>query len=360
MNKQNLDILRVLEEQGFKAYVVGGYVRDYLMKKNSSDIDICTNARPKDLIKIFNAKVPKEKYGSLVVYYKNTRYEITSFRKELRYENRRPVEVEYTDLLEEDLVRRDFTINALCMDKDCNITDLYGGKRDIDLRILRCIGDANIKFREDPLRMLRAIRFATTLKFKLEDSIILAIKENGYLLRHISYDRKKSELSKIFASVNVKRGIKLLYGFKLDNVLELKNLDKIRPCKDILGIWAQLDVKEIYPFTKNELEIIKDVDTIVKSKTISKYDIYKYGLYKSTIAAEILGINKNIIVKLDRVLKIHKRSDIDITVLELKGILNKKDGKWISDIYFDLENKIIYGKLKNNKKDIIDYVVKNY
>ena len=80
MNKQNLDILRVLEEQGFKAYVVGGYVRDYLMKKNSSDIDICTNARPKDLIKIFNAKVPKEKYGSLVVYYKNTRYEITSFR----------------------------------------------------------------------------------------------------------------------------------------------------------------------------------------------------------------------------------------------------------------------------------------
>ena len=154
MNKQNLDILRVLEEQGFKAYVVGGYVRDYLMKKNSSDIDICTNARPKDLIKIFNAKVPKEKYGSLVVYYKNTRYEITSFRKELRYENRRPVEVEYTDLLEEDLVRRDFTINALCMDKDCNITDLYGGKRDIDLRILRCIGDANTKFREDPLKML--------------------------------------------------------------------------------------------------------------------------------------------------------------------------------------------------------------
>ena len=134
----------------------------------------------------------------------------------------------------------------------------------------------------------------------------------------------------------------------------------MRPCKDILGIWAQLDVKEIYPFTKNELEIIKDVDTIVKSKTISKYDIYKYGLYKSTIAAEILGISKNIIVKLDRRLKIYKRSDIDITALELKGVLNKKDGKWISDVYFDLENKIIYGKLKNNKKDIIDYVVKNY
>ena len=113
MNKQNLDILRVLEEQGFKAYVVGGYVRDYLMKKNSSDIDICTNARPKDLIKIFNANVPKEKYGSVVVYYKNTRYEITSFRKELKYENRKPIELEYTDLLEEDLVRRDFTMQCV-------------------------------------------------------------------------------------------------------------------------------------------------------------------------------------------------------------------------------------------------------
>jgi tRNA nucleotidyltransferase (CCA-adding enzyme) len=360
MIKQNFDILRVLEEQGFKAYVVGGFVRDYLMKRETTDIDICTNAKPKDLIKIFNADVSKEKYGSVVVYYKNIRYEITSFRKELRYENRKPVEFEYTDLLEEDLVRRDFTINAMCMDKDCNITDLYGGKKDIDLRILRCIGDANIKFREDPLRMLRAIRFATTLNFKLDDSIIHAIMENGYLLKHISYDRKKSELSKIFASVNVKRGIKLLYSFKLDTVLEINNLDRIKLCKDILGIWTQLDVKDTYPFTKNELEIINDVDTMVRNKTISKYEIYKYGLYKSTIAAEILGINKNIIVKLDRGLKIHKRSDIDITALELKDILNKKDGKWISDIYSNLEMEIIYGKIKNNKKDIIDYVVKNY
>ena len=130
MLKKSLELLKKIEEHGYEAYIVGGYVRDYCMNNESSDVDICTNAKPKDLIKIFDdADLPKEKYGSVTLKHKNVRYEITTFRKELKYENRKPVEIEYTDELLEDLIRRDFTINSLCMDSNGNILDFFEGKK---------------------------------------------------------------------------------------------------------------------------------------------------------------------------------------------------------------------------------------
>ena len=104
MLKKNLEILKKIEDNGYQAYIVGGYVRDFLMKYDSADVDICTNARPKDLIKIFNdAILPSEKYGAVTIKYSGIRYEITTFRKELKYENRRPIEIEYTNDLVDDI-----------------------------------------------------------------------------------------------------------------------------------------------------------------------------------------------------------------------------------------------------------------
>ena len=205
MLKYSLYIIKMIEDAGFNAYIVGGFVRDYYMKKDSYDVDICTNAKPKDLIKIFSdATLPNEKYGAVTLYYKGVRYEITTFRKELKYINRRPVEIEYTNELYEDIERRDFTINAMCMNTKGEIIDLFNGKKDIDKKIIRCLGNADKKFNEDPLRILRAIRFATVLNFKLDKDVIIAINNNSNLLKDISYDRKKSELNKIFVSKNVK------------------------------------------------------------------------------------------------------------------------------------------------------------
>ena len=359
MLKNGLQIIKKIEDNGYSAYIVGGCT--YYMKKESYDVDICTNAKPKELIKIFdNATLPKEKYGAVTLYDKGVRYEITTFRKELKYENRRPIEIEYTNNLKEDIERRDFTINTLCMNSSLEIIDLFNGKRDIDKRIIRSLGNASVKFNEDPLRILRAIRFATVLNFKLDKDVILAIKDKGNLVREISYERKKSELSKIFVSKNVKYGIKLLCYFHLDEYLEIPNLSKIKITSDILGIYAQLDVISKYPFTKIEKDVILAVNELVKSKKIGKYEVYKYGLYNSSIASEILGINKKNIVKIDRTLPIKTKKDIKITTNEICKILNKKPGPFIKDIYKDIEYMIIYSKLKNDKDKIKEYIIKNY
>lgn len=361
MLKNNLEIINKIELSGYEAYLVGGFVRDYYMKIPSSDVDICTNAKPKELMDIFdNAKLPKEKYGAVTLYYKNIRYEITTFRSELKYENRRPIEMEYITNFYEDIARRDFTINALCMNSKEEIIDMFGGKNDIDKKIIRCIGDANKKFSEDPLRMLRAIRFATVLNFKLDKDVIEAIKKNAHLLLNISYFRKKEELNKIFVSVNAKYGIKLMCALKLDKYLELSNLNKVRITSDILGIWANLNVIDKYSFSKLEIETINSINEILKNKKINKYEVYKYGLYTSIIAGEILGINKKNIIKLDKNLPIHSLKEINITTNEICSLLNKEPGKWLKDVYKDLEYKILYLKISNDNSKIKEYIIKKY
>ena len=361
MHEKALEVLNKIVDSNFKAYIVGGYVRDYVMKRESIDIDICTDAKPKDLLKIFDdAVLPSEKYGAVTLRYQNIRFEITTFRKELKYENRRPINIEYTDSLEDDLKRRDFTINSLCMDKDGNIIDLFNGKKDISRKLIVSLSDANTKFYDDPLRILRAIRFATTLNFKLDKNVIEGIKNNSKYLKDLSYDRKKMELNKIFASKNIKYGVKLLTSLNLDEYLEIPNIRKIKYTSDILGIWAQLDVCDKYPFTKLEKNTISTIQEIVKNKTIGKYEIYKYGLYNTSIAAEILGINKKVIVKLERHLTIQSKSEISITTDEILNLINKKPGSWLSKLYEDLENKIILNKLKNENSKIKEYILRKY
>lgn len=360
MYNKAVEVLSMIEKEGFKAYLVGGYVRDYYMGNNSPDIDICTNAKPKDLISIFkDAILPTDIYGAVTVKYKNIRFEITTFRKELEYVNRRPIKMEYIDNLSLDIERRDFTINSLCMDSKGHIIDLFNGIKDINNKVIKSLGNAKIKFYEDPLRILRAIRFATTLNFNLDKDVIESIKVNKIYLKEISYDRKKLELNKIFASNNIKYGIKLLKNLDLDTYLDI-DLSKIKYTTDILGIWAQLNVIDKYPFTKIEKNNIKNISKIVENKTISKYDIYNYGLYSSLVAAEILGINKQVIVKLERNLPINSKKDINITAEELIDIIKKEPGNWLTKLYEDLEYKIVNGKLKNNNHEIIDYIIKNY
>ena len=143
-----LKILNKIEKNGFKAYIVGGFVRDYILGIESKDVDICTNATPKEIMTIFkDSALPKEEYGSVTLFYKNSRFDITTFRREIRYiNNRKPVEIEYIDDLLEDLRRRDFLMNTLCLDKKKNIIDPLNGRIDIDNKTINTVGDADYKF----------------------------------------------------------------------------------------------------------------------------------------------------------------------------------------------------------------------
>lgn len=363
MLKQALKILNKIEENGHKAYIVGGFVRDYVLGINSIDVDIATSATPKEIMDIFQGSVlPKEEYGSVTIYIKNDRFEITTFRKEIKYiNNRKPIEIEYINSLLEDLNRRDFIMNTLCMDKNGNILDLLGGKRDIERKIINTVGDSNYKFSQDSLRILRAIRFATILNFQLSDDVKSAIINNKSLLRTLSYSRKKQELDKIFSSTNSKYGVNLLLELGLDKELEIYNLDKINLCNDIISIWASLDVSDKYKqeFSSSEKAIMKDVKEVL-NKGISNYTLYRYGLYINQIVANMLNIDRSQIVGIYEGLPIKSRKEIDIRAADIEIVLNKKAGPYFKDIFTNLEKEILDGKLENNKERIEEYILNNY
>lgn len=360
MYQTALGVLKTINEHGFQAYIVGGYPRDIYLKKESLDIDICTSATPKDIKDIFKESVlAKQEYGSVTVVIDHIRFEITTFRKEIKYENNRfPVKIQYIDNLLEDLLRRDFTMNTLCIDAFGNKIDLLNSRKDLDEHIIRCVGDTDTKIKEDILRSLRAIRFATILDFKLDKKLKKTIKKHGPLLKNLSYNRKKEELDKIFASTNANYGISLIKELKLDVYLEI-DLKKLVITTNPLGIWAQINALK-YPFSNYEKETIKSIQKVLKLDVLNNEVLYKHGLYICTLVGEIKNLDRTLIVSKYNSLPIHMRKDISITSEEICQLLNKKPDKFLKDIYEDLEIKILNNEIENEKETIKKYITDRY
>lgn len=360
-----LDIaLKLLEEitsHGFQAYIVGGFVRDYILGIDSNDIDINTNATPKEIKDIFDSCLPNEDYGSVTVIKKGVRFEITTFRKEMNYlDNRRPSQIEYIDDLYQDLLRRDFTINTLCMNKDGEIIDFLGGRSEIDNRVVKTVGNAKTRFEEDSLRILRAVRFATLLDFELDKETKEAIIETRELLRNLSYYRKKEELDKIFGSSNADRGIQLLLDLGLNKYLELDNLNKVTCTSSLIGVWSILNVVDKYPFNSNEKELIRNINEAFLLNNLDPMALYKYGLYVNSVAGEIKGLDIKNITESYNNLVIQSRRDLDITSNDIMKGLNKGPGSYLKDIYSSIEREVLYRRVKNEKDAIMTYIMNNY
>ena len=362
MNFTTLDLLKKISSHGYDAYLVGGYPRDLYMGRNSIDYDVCTNATPKELKEIFSNSILKtEQYGSVTLLYKNLRFEITTFRRDIKYlNNRKPIEIEYINSLEEDLKRRDFTMNTMCIDKDGTLLDLMNGKKDIDSKIIKTVGNADLKIEEDSLRILRAIRFATILDFDLDEDLIKAIKKHKELLKTLSYYRKKEELDKIFSSTNCKKGINLIKELGLAEELELSNINSLVPTTYLIGIWAQLDVLDKYSFNNAEKESIIKINELINKDLLDNNNIYKYGLYISTIVSEIKGIDKKLVYEKYDNLYITNKNDINISAEEICSILNKKPGPYLKDMLNDLEYKLVNKYIENDKEKLSLYITNNY
>ena len=361
MYNRALEVLNILFDKGYLAYIVGGYPRDMVLGIKSNDIDICTNATPKEIIDIFDTEnISDTSYGSVRVIYKNYHFDVTTFRKEIKYENnRKPVKVKYINDLKKDLLRRDFTINTMCIDKDGNLIDMLGAREDIDKKIIKTVGNPRYRIKEDSLRILRAIRFASVLDFEIDSKTFNYIKKYGYLLKGLSYSRKKEELNKIFASVNKEKARWMIIDSGIDRYLGISNLSEIVLCDDIIGIWSQLEVDEEYPFSKVEKEMIKNIRRM-NQEDFNEYTVYKYGLYVSTVVGSIKGISYKEINDIYHDLVITSRRDIDIKAMDIANALNSKPGKYISDIFNEIEYLIVMKKIRNNKEDIIKYIKKHY
>ena len=246
------------------------------------------------------------------------------------------------------------------MDENKEIFDFLNGKEDLNRRLINTIGSASERFEEDALRILRAVRFATTLDFKLSDEVRSAILEKKNLLKDLSYERKKEELDKIFASPNVNDGMELLLELGLDKPLELEKLKDIKNTDSLISVWAMLDVLDIYPFTNAEKELIEGINAVLELDNMDPYTLFKYGLYVNSIAGAIKGLDKKAITEKYNNLSIKSRDDIIVSAQDIMDILGKEPGKYISDIYSDLEQKILYDKINNNKEEIENYIKANY
>lgn len=232
-----MPVLRTLEDAGFEAYFVGGSVRDVLLHRNVHDVDITTSAYPEEVKELFDKSIDTGiKHGTVTVLYGGESYEITTFRTESGYQDfRRPDHVTFVQNLDEDLKRRDFTINALAMDMHGDIVDLFNGIEDLKNHIIRAVGNPEKRFHEDALRMMRAVRFMSQLEFKLEEKTEQAIKDNHELLKKISVERIREEFVKMGLGPFSRQAFQIFLDTQLS-----EDVPDFAGKKDLLQVYPQL------------------------------------------------------------------------------------------------------------------------
>lgn len=290
-------ILHMLREAGHEAYVVGGCVRDSIMGRNPHDWDICTSAKPEQVIEIFNhyKVIPTGlKHGTVTIMKNDKPYEITTYRVDGEYDDaRHPKDVTFTTSLEEDLSRRDFTMNALAYNNNNDLVDLFGGVNDIKNGIVRCVGNPRERFSEDALRIMRALRFATRFGFKIEENTFAAMKEKKPLLSKISAERINSELTQIIMC-EAEDVARILYkaedilfelfpvlrendGSYINNILHSNKIKSVRLA--LLFDFPEEQLKDILINLRYDNETISSVlNTRKYGQQILKYDSDKYTI----------------------------------------------------------------------------------
>lgn len=216
-----LDIYKKIEQAGFEVFFVGGSVRNLMLKREIKDWDLTTNATPDKIQEIFPEGFYNNDFGTVGVNWKSGVVEITTYRTEVSLTpTHKPEKISWGKTIDEDLARRDFTINAIALRlvgklNSFEIIDPYSGEEDLKKKTIKAVGDANSRFKEDALRLLRAIRIATELEFKIEENTWEKIKQDANLIEHISKERVQVELLRILKSKNAYDGIMLLYTSSL-------------------------------------------------------------------------------------------------------------------------------------------------
>lgn len=260
-----MPVLQTLEDAGFEAYFVGGSVRDVLLHRHVHDVDITTSAYPEEVKELFDKSIDTGiKHGTVTVLYGGESYEITTFRTESGYQDfRRPDHVTFVQNLDEDLKRRDFTINALAMDMHGDIVDLFNGIEDLKNHIIRAVGNPEKRFHEDALRMMRAVRFMSQLEFKLEEKTEQAIKDNHELLKKISVERIREEFVKMGLGPFSRQAFQIFLDTQLS-----EDVPDFAGKKDLLQVYPQL---KFSPTMETSLWAVIIISLKVPNENIGKF-----------------------------------------------------------------------------------------
>ena len=344
------EIIELLVKEGYEAYIVGGYVRDYLLGMTSNDVDICTNAPIDKISKIFDGRgTAFKEFFTYHIEENGITYTITTYRKELEYKNNKPVRLEIAKSLGADLLRRDFTINTFAIDKDGYLVDILGAKKDLDSRIIKVVGDIDKKFIEDKTRILRAIRLSCVLDFDLDPKILDYLEDKNYLLNEVNNEFKKKELDRIFDSSCYNKFFYLCNRYGLDKYLGISFTD-INDVYNKYGIWAQIETN--LPLSKKEKKLVNSIKELVNKGDIGISDINNYKEEVLYNAACILGITDKLNA-LKEMENMHSLFDIDISIDIMLRYIKVKDFK---RTYKLIERNIMEGNLRNNRNDIEEFL----
>ena len=388
---QALPIIDKIEEAGFEAYFVGGSVRDTLLNKPINDVDIATSAKPNEIKEIFPKTIDVGiEHGTVMVLWKDASYEITTFRTESTYQDfRRPDTVEFVRSLKEDLKRRDFTINALAMDRDGKIIDYFNGQKDLEDNLIKAVGIPEERFFEDALRMMRGVRFVSQLNFSMDSETEAAIHKNHPLLEKIAVERIQVEFLKLLLGSGRKQGLELFIRTNLfyycpglkDSKKELEEFAKL-DCviENRIVAWVLLihylnktsdDVElflRAWKCSKKEINQVKLALIALEHRLKNNFNrqiLYQTGLQVSLdveTVMECLGypIDFETVHKLYQELPIYSKNDMKIDGNDLQVVLNRKPGKCLGDLMTEIEATILSGELPNEKSIIVDWVSSNY
>ncbi|WP_286311992.1 CCA tRNA nucleotidyltransferase [Romboutsia ilealis] len=345
-------LIDTIYENGYEAFMVGGCVRDNILNLIPNDYDITTNAKPKEIINIFkNYKIIDTgiKHGTVSIILNNNIYEITTYRIEGEYENnRRPKTVEFTSSIEEDLRRRDFTINAMAYNKQFGIIDKFNGLEDLQNRIIKTVGNPDERFKEDGLRMIRAIRFSSKLGFNIDENTLNGIYKNSYIIKNISTERINDEFTKILLSDNP-QNIILLYKTNIFKYLGIHcnlNRDYYKELEKYINILSYCD--------NNLLDKLIILDYLISNeilKCIDKCEKYKYyceNIKKVNIINNLKYSNK--VINYCNDIMEYMIKDIDkIDKIVIKKYLNNIGYEKLNKVF---KLKLIYNVFFNNKDNV--------
>ncbi|MGT2742959.1 CCA tRNA nucleotidyltransferase [Streptococcus plurextorum] len=383
-----LPILEKIKQAGFEAYFVGGSVRDVILGRQIHDVDIATSSYPQETKQIFERTVDVGiEHGTVLVLDGDAEYEITTFRTEDVYVDfRRPESVTFVRSLEEDLKRRDFTVNAFALDDRGQVIDLFDGLSDLENKLLRAVGQASERFNEDALRIMRGLRFAATLDFDIESQTFEAMTTHAPLLGKISVERSFIEFDKLLMAPYWRKGIEMLRRTGAYNYLPnlahtddnwqslLDQLDQAFTFTRSEQAWAAvlIALKEEQPKTflknwKTSVHFQKEVEKIVAvyqerlEHEVTHLQVYRYGKETILLAeqlrqAQALSVDFERIEALNQTLAIHDKHEIVVNGGVLMTELGFKPGPDLGRLLKAIEEAIVEGHLANEKEAIFAFI----
>ena len=388
LNK-GLEIVKILNSFAYQAYLVGGVVRDYIMHNDFVDVDIATNATPEQIKEIFpNVNMEYQHLGCVTLKVDEFVFEISTFKEEVYEKPRKPSKIYYAQNLIDDVKRRDFTVNALALTDTLKVVDLVKGQKDIRRKIVRCIGKPKVRFKEDPLRILRAYNLVARFNFTIAIKTAAGIRRTNKHLKVLSNNQVSKEISKIFEAPYGKKAIgemifnrthKYLihYGKGLPHIYryykKLSFLEKIAICYCLSDeIPENTCFDRIFLSKLRELMIAIEAtkDFTKKEKdNITTLDVYKYGAETLLSAVKInYYIRSNYpklfskVKKLDKKLPIHSIGDLKINGSDIVKLNNGVSGPFVKDIIEELASEVIIGVIKNDYAKLSEkatFILKN-